>query len=1016
MTATTIRVQMAQRKDTAANWTAANPILLSGEIGYETDTKKFKIGNGSTAWNSLAYLPIPDGSGNLTITGNLEIGSTGSLTFEGSTADGFETTLAVTNPTADRTITLPDVTGTVVTTGDTGSVTSTMIANGTIVDADVSSTAEIAVSKLANGTANQVIVTDGTNVSWSDNLTLAGDLTVNGTTTTINTQDLLVEDKNIIIGNVATPSDVTADGGGITLKGTSDKTINWVDATDAWTLSEHVNIASGKEYRIAGTKVLDATSLGSSILITSANITDGTIVDGDISATAEIAVSKLADGTARQLLQTDAAGTGVEWASNIDIPGTLDVTGAATLDSTLSVPLGSAGSPSIYPGTDTNTGIYSPGADQLAISTGGTGRLFVNSDGRVTVGAADANDATFEIGTNGTGNKNAVLDLIGDTTYADYGLRLIRTNSGANAASRIAHRGTGPLELRAQEAAPVIFYTNNSEVTRIRADGMFEVKGAGTAGSSPAFSVSGSAPANSALIDSGGRLLLGSTSAIGTMPSGAGLFMNSSAAFGPQYIQRNTSADVYPNYLIIDKARAAAAVTNNDQVMSLQSRGFDATNYIPIASIDTYVDGAVSTNSVPGRIVFSTNNATTGVSPRMTIKGNGNVGIGTTSPSTKFEVIDTNTIIKSSSTSGYAAFYANAATGNAAYYFFAINGTEHARISATNNDLIFGNGSTGLEKARIDSSGRLLVGTSSAYGSATLLELHSSTQFGPQLLQRSKAADAFPTYFIGQKIRNTSIVQSGDGLASFVGEGYDGASYIAAARIDFAVDGTPGSTAMPGRLVFSTNSGTAGASPTERMRITSGGYLKASNTGSGFNATATYHEIVGSAGSGSQALNITNTNATGNVVQINSNNNDTTYFYLLGYSTSAPGIRVIIWSNGNIVNTNNSYGAISDLKLKENIVDANSQWDDIKALQVRNYNFKEGQTHTQIGLIAQEVELVSPGLVSESPDRDAEGNDLGTVTKSVNYSVLYMKAVKALQEAMERIETLEAKVAALEAQ
>jgi len=123
-----------------------------------------------------------------------------------------------------------------------------------------------------------------------------------------------------------------------------------------------------------------------------------------------------------------------------------------------------------------------------------------------------------------------------------------------------------------------------------------------------------------------------------------------------------------------------------------------------------------------------------------------------------------------------------------------------------------------------------------------------------------------------------------------------------------------------------------------------------------------------------------------------------------------------VYTNGDVVNANGVYGAISDIKLKENIVDANSQWDDLKALQVRNYNFKEGQTHTQIGLVAQEVELVSPGLVSESPDRDEEGNDLGTVTKSVNYSVLYMKAVKALQEAMERIETLEADVAALKAQ
>ena len=125
-------------------------------------------------------------------------------------------------------------------------------------------------------------------------------------------------------------------------------------------------------------------------------------------------------------------------------------------------------------------------------------------------------------------------------------------------------------------------------------------------------------------------------------------------------------------------------------------------------------------------------------------------------------------------------------------------------------------------------------------------------------------------------------------------------------------------------------------------------------------------------------------------------------------TTTGGTASILIYSNGNVLNTNNSYGSLSDLKLKENIVDASSQWDDLKALQVRNYNFKEGQTHTQIGLVAQEVELVSPGLVNESPDRDEEGNDLGTVTKSVNYSVLYMKAVKALQEAMERIETLEA--------
>lgn len=122
--------------------------------------------------------------------------------------------------------------------------------------------------------------------------------------------------------------------------------------------------------------------------------------------------------------------------------------------------------------------------------------------------------------------------------------------------------------------------------------------------------------------------------------------------------------------------------------------------------------------------------------------------------------------------------------------------------------------------------------------------------------------------------------------------------------------------------------------------------------------------------------------------------------------------------DGDCVNTNGRYGQISDSKLKENIVDANSQWDDIKAVRVRNYNFKAETnfpTYTQIGVVAQELETVSPGLVKDIIDEDTDGNDLGTVTKSVSYSVLYMKALKALQEAMARIETLETKVAALEA-
>ena len=132
--------------------------------------------------------------------------------------------------------------------------------------------------------------------------------------------------------------------------------------------------------------------------------------------------------------------------------------------------------------------------------------------------------------------------------------------------------------------------------------------------------------------------------------------------------------------------------------------------------------------------------------------------------------------------------------------------------------------------------------------------------------------------------------------------------------------------------------------------------------------------------------------------------------------------RLFIYNDGDVVNHDNSYGAISDVKLKEQITDASSQWDDIKALTVRKYKMKsdvaekgDSDEHWRLGVIAQEVEEAGmSGLIKNSPDKDADNNDLGTTTKEVKYSILYMKAVKALQEAMTRIETLEAKVTALE--
>jgi hypothetical protein len=335
--------RMQQRRGTDAQWISTNegdgPVLNAGEIGYETNTGKFKIGDGGTVWADLPYfvdettlggsiddyVPLTQKgteNGVAALDANKNVIVPGaSIVVEGATDNAHETTLTVTDPTEDRTITFPNATGTValttditvsatstntfsnksislasntvtgttaefntalsdsnfVTTGDTGTVTSTMIADGTIVDGDINAAAAIAQSKIANLTTDLGLKAPLADPTFTGtisaaSLTLSGDLTVNGTTTNINSTNLVVEDKNIVLGDTTSPADNTADGGGITLKGTTDKTFNWVDSTDAWTSSEHINLASGKTLKYNGTDLVADQSGNSGKYLT----TDGT--------------------------------------------------------------------------------------------------------------------------------------------------------------------------------------------------------------------------------------------------------------------------------------------------------------------------------------------------------------------------------------------------------------------------------------------------------------------------------------------------------------------------------------------------------------------------------------------------------------------------------------------------------------------------------------------------------------------------------------------------------------------
>lgn len=148
-----------------------------------------------------------------------------------------------------------------------------------------------------------------------------------------------------------------------------------------------------------------------------------------------------------------------------------------------------------------------------------------------------------------------------------------------------------------------------------------------------------------------------------------------------------------------------------------------------------------------------------------------------------------------------------------------------------------------------------------------------------------------------------------------------------------------------------------------------------------------------------------------------------------------------VTSNGNVQNANNSYGAISDLKLKENITDATPKLNGLMQVRVVNYNLKTDPTHKQIGVIAQELETVFPGMIEETPDYievsktreipavvDSEGAETspakteeytereatGEVTKAVKYSVFIPILIKAIQEQQTLIAAMEARLTALE--
>jgi hypothetical protein len=211
-------------------------------------------------------------------------------------------------------------------------------------------------------------------------------------------------------------------------------------------------------------------------------------------------------------------------------------------------------------------------------------------------------------------------------------------------------------------------------------------------------------------------------------------------------------------------------------------------------------------------------------------------------------------------------------------------------------------------------------------------------------------------------------------------------------------------------IVFQTFNGSAYG---ERMCITSGGFLKASNTGTYVSSTGTYHEFNSNQGS-DFSLYVKNSSASaeGIVTQLNSSSSTITFFG--GYSTSDSAYKFLARTNGDVKNATGVYGTISsDIRLKENILDATSKLEDIMKLRVVNFNLL-GKEEKHIGFIAQEMQEVFPSLVDQNDTRqyDEDGNLISGLEDALGIKVgmEFAILVKAIQEQQSQIQELKAEI------
>ena len=637
--------------------------------------------------------------------------------------------------------------------------------------------------------------------------------------TNINALDLSVEDKNIVIGDVASPTNTPADGGGVTLKGAVDKTIAWLNATAAWTFSEHISIASAKEYRIAGTKVLDATSLGSAVVsssltsvgtiatgvwngsvigkvyldatvvstgdtgtVTSTMILDGTILDADINASAGIVDTKLATiATAGKVSNSATTATNANTASAIVardenknfVAGTITaaLTGAAssnvlkagdTMTGALVVPLGAFGTPSLTFTGDLNTGIFSPGADQLAVATNGTKRLQVDAGGNVSI------DAVTDTGTKPLSIYSQARDCE---------IRLT-TNSGTeNNVYLTLRQSGGKLDIYSTNG-DIALNPGNSLAATFKSDGKV---GIGASSPNTRLEVASSISTVPAAEDF--------TTTVGYFNNTYNNGTNGTTAYTVLRLRRDgVPGTTYGNSVDFGLARYEAVNTSSRSRLDIRL-GHGLTNTTDTTIMTLLSSGAVGIGTIAPRALLDIGgdaafNAGTFQSPKLAVS-NGYISI----KSDAADGVSRLTLIGDSSTGDGTIDWG----GNISSVLkFSNNGIERLRITSTGTVNIVGAGTAGSTQAVsfsgtapvnslvLDSSGRVGIGISAP---STPLNVHGTISTGRNLAREFGTVIDYSSQYSGGRGSASNVI---GGLINFEDGGNDwltAANQVAGAHV-----------------------------------------------------------------------------------------------------------------------------------------------------------------------------------------------------------------------------------------